>query len=175
MASPTPVELWTAGGVVATAIFTGIIVVLAVLTYRQARVLAGHGNPIRVRSPRMLASVVDDLAIALLPQEQQSLVRLAAAYMFNHSDALQEITIDPERSRIIWPFELRDVMVQTREVDLEAHAGGNVRLALLRTQAKDWPASQGPLGVRCWLYLRAETASGHVIRRPVHVYLDKYE
>ena len=158
-----------------TAVFTFLFLVVSVLTYRQARVLAGHGNPLVVKSARLAGEPTRPRLASPIEPGLLHLVRRGVVYIFNRSDAQQRVVVDPVRTRIVWPRGLGQPMAITLDIELAPHDGGNIGLLFIRTQPGDWPQQFNNLvGGRALIYLRIESHSGHVRRALVPLNLEPH-
>lgn len=163
---------WSATTVAAVtaAVFTGVLVVIGWLTYRQVRTLAAHRNPIKIGRPQTYGERYRPKSG--VPLAVRTHLRNIAVYMFNHSDVEQKVRIDSGRSRIVWPrLTGTRISVAGRGFSIGPHEGGNLLLEVASSTGQ-WPAdvprpdeANAPrYERRYWLRLRGVTTSGHRIR-----------
>jgi hypothetical protein len=161
---------WTVVGVLLTALFTGLILSIAWLSYRHDLRRAGLRKPIVIKGGRSVlgAHLFGDESgwTKYFVGEAAPKHMVAPVYMFNHSDQDQTVVIDAKRSKVVWPRTRKRVRVIRREVVLAAHRGGNVAI-LLRNDSGQWPHDERSVdndAVLRWPYvlrLRVVTTSGH--------------
>lgn len=141
-------QVLTAVGALATAIITGAILVLGIVTYRHNRDLSGRRRPVIAKRPlpdQLIYSGVTtpDIAyeVGIYATEDWDHYRIGHVFLFNHSDATQVIVFTAKRSRIIWPRSGAKLRAVTQTLQLEPHIGGLVPI-VFRSSTGEWPADE---------------------------------
>jgi hypothetical protein len=134
---------WTVIGVLLTALFTGTLVLIGLLSYQHGKQRAGHRKPVIVKKEALgLGWQHFDDSHENWPEIEEEynpdFVRILVLYMFNKSDVEQTIAFRWQKSKVVWPRTSRDThFIPRDEVTLAPNTGGNVVFLVIAHEAWD--------------------------------------
>jgi hypothetical protein len=151
---------WTATVVIAI-----LALAVAWLALRTQRTQAGYRKPILMSRPKVVGQLrfPDDLQWDRLGEADRNRRRRVQLHLFNQSDALLVLTINPDKSSVLWPRYPVRVFVEARHVNLDPHTGGNVDL-IVTSETVEWPDKLDWPKRRYLLRVSGSTAGGRPVR-----------
>jgi hypothetical protein len=178
-------DFLTAAGVLATAVFTGVVAVFTYLAYRHGRHQAARHRPIRVARQRRRYDE-DDIIIRELPRafRDTRLNRVVVLRINNEADPDLRWSIDNRGTRLyrstIGEAPMLEVPGTTTTM---GHDGSTIGLVFVLPDGSEWATEETdpkfPLPVkirkRYWIKVRGTTAGGQKIKawRRVDLYLER--
>ena len=170
------VNVLIAGGAIATAVFTGWLVVLATATHRHNQDLSGRRKPVVTSHADWIESLFHGFTrIQILQSDLPEKIQMRSGVirLFNHSDASQ--TIDFQHGRVWWPrVRGKQPRAPRQVIKLDPHEGGAIVVVFV---ADAWPS--GPLAgshysKTCWVTLSGVTMAGRKVKFRGRLQFGKY-
>jgi hypothetical protein len=131
------VSTWTLVGVSLTALFTGILAWIGILSLRHSRDVSGRRKPIVIGRADVTDSVLHpgtSLADSASAYSDPLGHRVVLVHLYNHSDSEQIIYFN--HGTIWWPRIRPKPTVAHQSITLPAHRGGSMALVLA---GASWP------------------------------------